>query len=125
MNHLTKRNALIVAISCLLILLTLSGCGFEREYNDDIIIQLEDRDGEIVIKEWSFLMGSGAEVYYRNGKNDMKLGSLLGGDDGFCPFKEGLYTVTVSGNEVTIEWDRLPADSTIPWEKKTFELPSE
>ena len=39
---------------------------------------------EIIIKEWSFLLGSGTEVYYQKGDAEpILLGKTLGGDDGF------------------------------------------
>lgn len=123
MNNITKRNALIAVVGCLIVLFIFGGCDSEREYNDDIYIQLEPHQAEIIIKEWSYLLGSGAEVYYKNGDKEILLGNLLGGDDGFCPFKEGLYSVIVDDNKVAIEWCRFPNDKEIPWEKRSFDLP--
>lgn len=125
MSNITKKTALIVALSCLIILFTFSGCDSRREYNDDIHLQLEEHQAEIVIREWSYLLGSGAEVYYRDKDKDVLLGNLLGGDDGFCPFKEGLYAVTFDDNKLTIEWCRFPNSERDSWETKTFELPTE
>ena len=124
MNRILKRNALIAVMSCLLILFIFGGCTSEREYNDDIRIQLETQPAEIIIREWSYLLGSGAEVYYKDDDKEILLGDLLGGDDGFCPFKEGLYSVTVADGNVTIEWCRFPNNKELPWDKSSFELPS-
>ena len=127
MNNITKKSTLIVAISCLMILFTFSGCGsggLDREYYDDLNISLETQDGEIIIKEWEFLLGSGAEVYYRENGKDILLGKLSGSDDGFCPFKEGLYELTQEGNTVTIKWCFKPSDKDkTNWRSDTFELP--
>ncbi len=99
------------------------GCAPKREYFDDIHIPVEEYGAEIIIKEWSYLLGSGAEIYFKDGSDEILLGNLLGGDDGFCPFKEGLYSVEVDNGELTIEWCRFPNGNRDSWEKKTFELP--
>ena len=124
MSNITKKTALIISLSCLIILFTISGCDSQREYNDDILIPLKEHQAEIVIREWSFLLGSGAEVYYRDENKDILLGNLLGGDDGFCPFQEGLYEVMFDDNQLTIEWCRFPNNERDSWETKTFELPT-
>lgn len=87
MNSITTKKLFTVIVVCLLLLLFLSSCGFDREYNEDIVIQSAEHDAEIVIKEWSFLLGSGAEIYFRVGTKETLLGKLQGGDNGFCPFK--------------------------------------
>ena len=86
---MTKRNALITVVGCLIMLFIFSGCSFglERGYNDDIHVELESRQAEIIIREWHFLLGSGAEIYYKTDDEEILLGQLAGGDDGFCPFK--------------------------------------
>lgn len=123
MNNITRRSVLIAAVCCLIIAVTLSGCFFEREYLDDIHIPLETQEGEIIIREWQFLLGSGAEIYYKVYGKEVLLGQLPGGDDGFCPFKEGLYSVAVEDNKLTIEWDGYPSISR-PVDKETFEIPA-
>lgn len=116
----------IAVVSCLIILFTLGGCGSGRGYLDDICIPLETHEGEIIIREWTFLLGSGAEIYYKVDGKEILLGQIPGGDDGFCPFNAGQYAVTVHGNNVTIQWNDEP-DSELPkelWYTKTFEIPS-
>ena len=128
MSNTTKRIALIAGISCLVIvgflaIMFISDDSFDREYYDDIHIQLESHQAEIIIREWSFLLGSGAEVYYKEGRKEILLGNLSGGDNGYCPFKEGQYSVEFEDNKVIIEWDSKPSNNEIPWEKEVFELP--
>ena len=121
MNNRTKRIiALIAVVTCLIIILIVGACDSGREYYDDIHITLQDSSEEIIIKEWSYLLGSGAEVYYKKGGKLILLGETTGGDDGFCPFKEGLYEVIQNDNSVTVKWCfRTVGD----WRSETFELP--
>ena len=123
MKNSTKRNALIAVVGCLILSFIFSGCDFglgKREYHDDIHIELETRQGELIIREWVYLLGSGSEVYYKEGKKEILLARLVGGDDGYCPFEDGQYSVTVDDDEVTIEWYAEPR-----WEKVTLQLPSD
>lgn len=122
MNNIVKRYILAAAV-CLMILFTFSGCGSNRNYLDDIHIQLEKPESEI-IREWTFLLGSGAEIYYKDAKKQIMLGQLSGGDDGYCAFKDGRYPVEVDGSKLTIKWCSVPSAS-IPWKEQTFELPTE
>ncbi len=124
MNKIIKIKTLIAIVSCLMALFSFSGCDFGsgREYYDDICIPIETQEGKIVIKEWSFLMGSGAEVYYKNGRKEILLGRLIEADDGYCAFKNGKYSVTFDDNNVTIKWCQM-LDSGEHWETETFELP--
>ena len=124
MSNIAKRNVLITVVGCLMISFIFSGCGSQRDYNDDIYVELESRQAEIIIREWQFLLGSGAEIYYKSDDEEILLGQLAGGDDGFCPFKEGLYSVDVGENEVTIKWCKFPHNEEKPWQEKTFEFPS-
>ena len=119
------KKALTAVLGCLVVLLAFGGCDSEREYYDDIYIPLQDASEQLIIKEWSFLLGSGIEVYYQKGDAEqILLGKALGGDDGFCPFKEGLYELTQDGNSVTIKWCFSPSNKNKDdWKSKTFELP--
>ena len=124
MCNLTRRKVSIILVSCLILSFVFVGCVPEREYHENIHNPLETHQAEIIIKEWSCLLGSGAEVYYKDDDKEILLGKLLGGDDGFCPFKEGQYYVAVDENELTIQWCRFPNGERETWEEKTFELPS-
>lgn len=95
-----------------------------REYNEDIVLPLQDPSEKIIIKEWSFLMGSGAEIYYQKDcGNLILLGKTTGGDDGFCPFNEGLYEILEEDRAVTVKWCFRPSDNKADWPSKTFRLP--
>lgn len=113
-------GVLLIIIACVLLV----GCydaTLEREYREDLVIRLEDRDAEIVIREWSFLLGSGAEVYYRENGKETKLGTTGGADDGYCPFAAGKYEFTQDGNTITLKWFFNTPDI---WHDETFELPA-
>lgn len=116
----------IMKVSAILVLvLALAGCApTEREYHADIVIALQDPSELLVIKEWSFLLGSGAEVYYqKDGAEPVLLGKTTGGDDGFCPFIEGLYEITQDGDALTVRWCFQPSDKDkTHWHSKTFDL---
>lgn len=117
----------IAFILALVFILGLAGCSTtEREYYEDIIVPLQDASDQLIIKEWSYLLGSGAEVYYqKENSQPVLLGKTTGADDGFCPFKEGLYEITQAGNSITVKWRFHPADKDkTNWRSKTFHLPS-
>ena len=107
------------------VLFIFSGCMMEREYKEDLIVELDGSTEKLIIKEWSFLLGSGAEVYYqREDQKPVFLGKTSGADDGFCPFAAGKYEITRNGNAVTLKWyfNTTPDYETI-WHSETFELP--
>lgn len=121
----TMKKASIAVLGCLVVLLAFCSCdfGLEREYYEDIYIPLQDASEKLIIQEWSFLLGSGFEVYYQKSEDDpILLGKELGGDDGFCPFKEGLYEITQDSRSVTVKWCVDPSASN--WQNETFELPA-
>lgn len=120
----------IFALCFLAVLLAagLCGCGPfpEREYREDLVVPLEEGPDAVVIKEWSFLLGSGADVYYRKGEEDpVLLGTTSGADDGFCPFENGLYEITKEGNTVRVSWcfDPGHGEDRSFWRSKTFDIP--
>ena len=121
----TMKKASIAVLGCLVVLFAFCSCdfGLGREYYEDIYIPLQDASEKLIIKEWSFLLGSGFEVYYQKNDDDpILLGKELGGDDGFCPFKEGLYEITQDSRSVTVKWCVDPSASN--WQNETFELPA-
>lgn len=109
----------VLLLSVILTLFT--GCNTSgREYLEDLIVEL-GADEKLIIKEWSFLLGSGAEIYYQQeNQKPVLLGQTDGGDDGACPFSLGQYEITRDGNTVTVKW-HFDADV---WRSKTFELPA-
>ena len=118
----------IVTLLCLvsLVLSCFVGCGVSgRDYNDDIVFGLQNEADVIIIKEWRYLLGSGAEVYYKHAEEDpILLGKTSGADDGFCPFREGLYEIAQDANSVHISWCATPSNRDRSfWHSKTFSLP--
>jgi hypothetical protein len=84
----------------------------EKEYMDDIYINIPDSEDKILIKEWRYLLGSGEEVYYvlSGGEKKQLLGNLTGGDDGYCPFADGKYKVTFEDGKVNFSWSFTGSD---------------
>ena len=119
-----KKTILFICLSAV-ILACLCGCGASgREYKDDIEYNLTENDGALIIKEWTFLQGSGAEIYYKIGDTMTLLGNTTGADNGFCPFSEGMYEIKEDGNAVSVSWCFKPSDNDKShWSTKTFELP--
>ena len=116
----------IFLLFAVVLFLCLVGCNAtERDYYDDIIFPLHDSSEKIIIKEWSWLQGSGAEIYYhKDDASPILLGKTTGTDDGFCPFQEGLYEITQRNRSVTIKWCVDPSEvDKDNWRSKTFELP--
>ena len=115
-----RSRKIIVVFLCAL-LLCLAGCHTSgREYRDDVVVEL-GTDEKLIIREWSFLMGGGAEIYYQHGdQKPVLLGQTGGGDDGACPFSLGQYEITRDGNTVLIKW-QFRGDV---WHSQTFELPN-
>ncbi|MBR3778319.1 MAG: hypothetical protein IKL13_01165 [Clostridia bacterium] len=120
---MNKRIVPICILLCVMLSL-LCGCGASaREYNEDIVAELEGRDGVLVIREWSYLQGSGAEVYYEYGwRKPILLGQTSGADDGYCPFEAGEYRITQKGAVVELSWRFNDAGK---WRSQSFVLPDE
>ena len=117
-----NKGTALVGIFVLAILVLFSGCSSGREYKDDIVVELTDREGTLVIREWSFLLGSGAEVYYDYGWRSIRLGQTSGADDGYCPFEAGRYRVTQKEDAVELSWR---SNSAGVWRSASFDLPDE
>ncbi len=113
-------------IVCLLLaaLMLLPGCGNSREYLEDITVQLEETDSQIVIKEWRWLMGSGAEIYVQQDGELTLLGITTGGDDGYCPFASGTYTLEAEDDELVIRWAFRGSEPEEKWRESRFPLPA-
>lgn len=118
-----KKAIAFASVFVLAILVLFSGCSSGREYKDDIVVELTDREGTLIIREWSFLLGSGAEVYYDYGwRSPILLGQTSGADDGYCPFEAGQYRVTQTEDTVKLSWKATDAGA---WRSQTFALPDE
>lgn len=118
-----KRIILIILSTVIFGCFCSCGLGINREYFDDIVIELQDREGVLIIKEWEFLHGSGAEIYYRyKGQKTILLGKTVGGDDGYCPFKNGNYEITQNADSIVISLSGFDLDERQPY---LFDLPDE
>ena len=109
------HEKLTVIILFLAVLLLLSSCAHtvgEKEYLDDLYIDIPDTQYQLLIKEWRYLLGSGAEVYFvpSSGEQPQFLGNLTGGDDGFCPFQNGKYHMSYTEGVVCLSWSSDGSD---------------
>lgn len=121
-----KSTITVLGLAVLVVaaIVVIGECSPKRDYYDDIRIPVEEYGGEIVIKEWSYLLGSGAEIYFKkDGGKEELLGKLSGGDNGYCPFEDGKYTANVENGVLTLEWCKFSGDKDKPWETNSFELP--
>lgn len=78
---------------------------FNRMYNPDIIISAPDGRHELVVCEWGFGMGGGAEIYIREPGQDrwkMQFIGEISTDDGYSSFSRGDYDVKWENDKVTI-----------------------
>ena len=114
---------------CLLLLLALALVSCQnplgdREYMEDLYIEIPDSANKLLIREWTYLLGSGAEVYWVSSDEEktVLLGKLTGGDDGYCPFNDGKYNVSFAGDRVTFSWSFNGSDTYSKTE--SFTLPN-
>lgn len=117
-----KRKGILLLLLAALVILT--GCRRdEREFLADVVVPLEGTSAEIVIKEWRWLLGSGAEVYYQKDGKLTLLGKTTGGDDGYCPFEAGKFTLHVEESELVVQWGFRGSDPEDIWRVNRFALP--
>lgn len=127
-KRLTKRRICVVIIAAVVVAALAVGVSlfvfdsyFSKEYRDDLRIELTQNDGVVVIKEWTFLTGSGAEIYYETDGDLVLLGSTIG-NDGYLAFEDGKYTVTEGNGEVTLSWFYSKVSGKEEWKSETFKL---
>ena len=112
----------LITLSCILGLLItmLNWSHNSREYQEDIIVKLSDSNSAILIKEWTFLLESGAEIYFLQDEKKIFLGETGSGDDGICSFQNGNYEILQNKDQsITVRWQ---LNKKI-WNEKTFLLP--
>ena len=127
------RNILIVIgtvlITALIFISVLYICllhSFFFYYLDDIEIVTPAGNYSLVVKEWGFLRGGGAEIYYKQDDNLVLLGEL-NTDDVVHPFHTNLYAIQWDEERITIRYysgtlvENAEDEST--WRFKTFEVP--
>ena len=113
-----------LCISVLLLTIISTGCNSnQREYHADIRIPLQHNDGIIIVREWSWLTGSGAEIYWEVDGKITLLGECGRADDGYCPFRDGRYTFEEKENEIIFTWYfNTSADGEEIWHSEAFQL---
>lgn len=123
MKHTRKR---VIALLLVATLVLLPGCSHdEKEFLADVTVPLENSSAEIVIKEWRWLLGSGAEIYYQKNDTLTLLGETTGGDNGYCPFAAGKFTLNEEGNELVVRWSFRGTDPEDAWRENRFAIPSD
>jgi len=127
-KKLTKKRLCVILITAVVVAaLTVAGVlfvlnsSFAKDYKDDLRIELAQNDGVIIVKEWSFLTGSGAEIYYEKDGEVVCLGST-DGNDGYLAFDDGKFTFTEGDGEVTLSWFYSKVSGKEDWRSKTFKL---
>ena len=121
MCNLCKKMTALLLLA-VLALLPCCSCD-DREFLADIFVPLEDTSAEIVIKEWRWLSGSGAEIYYQKSDELTLLGKTTGGDDGYCPFAAGNFSIDVEKSELVVRWSFRATDPENSWREERFALP--
>ncbi|MBO5648551.1 MAG: hypothetical protein J6S76_01395 [Clostridia bacterium] len=121
MRTRVMRFIICVCVIVLMLFCAAACVGTGRDYHDDLVVALSDTEHILIIKEWSFLLGSGADIYYQiRDARPILLGTTTGGDDGACPFSLGQYEVIHDGSTVTLRW-RFSGNI---WREKEFILPN-
>jgi ABC-type amino acid transport substrate-binding protein len=62
---------------------------------------------DLVVREWSFLLAGGAQLFERDG-TVLTLIATMGIDDGALPFRQGNYTAVEVDGVITLEWEFAP-----------------
>jgi len=75
-----------------------------RDYCDDLRIVLEENEGTLIIKEWTFLTSGGAEIYYEKAGDAVKLGDTTVSGGTFTPFNDGKYELAEAEGEIMLSW---------------------
>ena len=109
---------------CVFCLLSACCSGCRLFYETKITIEIPDSEDVIIIKEWAFLLGSGAEIYYKKPyRFATEIGTTSGADNGYCPFKNGEYSYAIHEDSIYIRWRTSWRQNTQNWKSKTFEFP--
>ena len=107
---------IIIVVAIILVACLILGIGFytfivslilRRHYEPELIISSPDGQYELVIHEWTYTVGGGAEIYVRkpgqdkwyNSWRQKKIGDV--NSDCFC-FTQGHYSVEWNSDNVTI-----------------------
>lgn len=117
----TKRIIVIIAIAVAAVVLLVgaylwfaASSLLGRDYDPELVIAISPDDQyELVVREFSCLGGSGAEIYIREPGQDQWYNSWkakhignASGDNYYKPFADGAYYVEWESNQVTIYYYR-------------------
>lgn len=127
MSKTRKRTPIFLAVALIAILLFAGLVLYihiafgGKDYQEDIVIPIEEKDGEIVIREYQIFHASLADIYYRKDGKLIELGELQTAKDGWFPFEAGEYEIRATDREVFFRWRfRQNADD---WRSERFILP--
>lgn len=96
----------------------------KRTYRDDICVDLPDGETKIVIKEWSQLQHTGADLYFVQNGNEQYLDAVYR-EGAWLPFANDKYEIVQNESEYfTIRWAKSQSDSEATWLEKTFKIPN-
>ncbi len=103
---------------------------FERNYREDVYIDVPDSDLTLVVKQWYWLHGGGVEFYYVKERKILKDKYIDLGQDtldsAYYPFETGEYEVINNQNGTfTVRWNKHPSNTSPQhWSEITFDFPS-
>ena len=98
-----------------------------RSYGEkDIVYPLQDPEEKLVIREWSYLTGSGAEIYFQRGEEKPILIGQTNGEENDTPFKDGAFEIIQNGRFIEVSWRfRASRPDRSHWRTNSFELPGD
>lgn len=115
---ITRRIMIVIAIilvACLIlgvgIYIFIGSKILSRDYEPDLVIASPDGQYELVIREWSYTVGGGAEIYLRKPGQDKWYNSWRKAEIGstsaqtLC-FTQGYYSVEWNEDNVTVYYYR-------------------
>ena len=131
-----KRKFIIISVIFLvlvivgLLIATKSSFNFGKKYLEDIIINSDDREHSIVIKEWGTIGGTGADFYYiiesLFGERMNKIGETISKDSCY-PFRDNYYILEWKDKSVVVSYfggrQSQTIDNPDAWESKEFMFP--
>ncbi len=116
---------LIIVALLLVIFLFKDRLFLSRDYRDELYIDIPNTEYQLLVKEWSFLTGSGQEVYFVEGswwKRPKLLGQFVGEGNGYYPFESGDYTIDYENGVLYLSWKRNSNEEGYS-QTKSFKLP--
>ena len=124
MNRIIRKIIIVLSLLCAIALLCFIVTAFlgsdivlwGREYQEDVVYELPEDGGSLIIRKWTFLVGSGAEIYYKNNQI-FRTEVFLGEINNSGPIDINVVDKT----EIHIRWCREHGG----WTTDVFEIPEE